>query len=71
MTSSRDRILNKLRTARQPFPDAPPRPRQYKPVTQLDDESIDALIERFSDEMRQLNGEAFVCEGNEATCDWV
>lgn len=71
MTSSRDQILNKLRAARQPFPDAPSRPRQYKPVTQLDDESLDALIERFSDEMRQLKGESFVCEGNEAACDQV
>ena len=71
MPSSRDAILNKLRTARQPFPDAPPRPRQYIPVTRLDDDSLDALIERFVEETTLLKGEAFVCEGSEAACDQV
>ena len=71
MTTSRESILNKLRAARQPFPDAPPRPRQYVPVTRLDDTSTDALIERFAEETRLLQGEAFVCEGDEAACDQV
>jgi L-lactate dehydrogenase complex protein LldG len=71
MTTSRENILNKLRAARQPFPDAPPRPRQYTPVTRLDDSSPGALIERFAEEMRLLQGEAFVCQGDEAACDQV
>lgn len=71
MTTSREKILNKLRSARQPFPDAPPRPKVYQPVTVLDDTSPDALIERFVEETRLLHGEAFVCEGDDAACDQV
>ncbi len=71
MTTSREKILNKLRSARQPFPDAPPRPKEYRPVTVLDDTSPDALIERFIEETELLMGEAFVCEGDNAACDQV
>lgn len=68
MTSSRDKILNKLRAARQPFPDAPPRPKDYLPVTQMHDFSPDALVERFVEEIVLLKGEAFPVEGEEAAC---
>ena len=60
MTTSCDKILNKLRAARQPFPDAPPRPKSYMPVTRLEDESPGALLERFTAELERLNGEVFV-----------
>ncbi len=69
--SSRDQILNKLRAARQPFEDAPPRPAKYLDVTLLDDTSRDALIERFSAELTRLMGEPFIVEGDEAACDCV
>jgi L-lactate utilization protein LutC len=68
MTNSRDKILSKLRAARQPFPDAPPRPTEYLPVTRMSDFSPDALVERFVQEITLLKGEAFVVEGEEAAC---
>jgi L-lactate dehydrogenase complex protein LldG len=68
MTTSRDKILNKLRAARQPFPDAPPRPKTYLPVTQVDNLTPDALLQRFMDEIVLLKGEAFAVEGEEAAC---
>ncbi len=69
MTTSRDKILNKLRAARQPFPDAPPRPKAYMPVTKLDDDSPAALLERFTAELVRLNGEVFVVEDDAAARD--
>lgn len=66
MTTSRDKILNKLRAARQPFPDAPPRPKSYMPVTRLEDESPGALLERFTAELERLNGEVFVVDEDAA-----
>jgi L-lactate dehydrogenase complex protein LldG len=63
--SSRDSILNKLRAARRPFPDAPPRPSQYLNVTIQDDESPDALLKRFTQELTALKGEVFAVEGDE------
>lgn len=68
--SSRDQILNKLRSARstgsaRPFDDAPPRPRQYLNVTVQEDESADALLERFTLELTQLKGEVFVVSGDD------
>jgi L-lactate dehydrogenase complex protein LldG len=71
MTTSRDKILNKLRAARQPFPDAPPRPKDYLPVTVLDDESPGALLERFTAELVRLNGEVFVVDDDAAARDCV
>ncbi len=68
MTTSRDKILNKLRAAKQPFPDAPPRPKNYLPVTQMVDFSPEALLERFVEEIVLLKGEAFPVEGEEAAC---
>lgn len=59
MTSSRDNILNKLRAASQPFPDAPPRPKAYLPVTDQDDLSPDGLLARFTLEMGRLQGQVF------------
>ena len=66
MTSSRDKILNKLRAAQQPFPDAPPRPKQYVPVTRLEDESLGALLARFREELERLDGEVFDVENDAA-----
>ena len=61
MTPSRDKILNKLRAARRPFPDAPPRPKHYAPVTDVDDDSPDALLGRFSEiadaDVRAVDGD--------------
>lgn len=53
--TSREQILRKLRAARAPFPDAPPRPRQYQPVTQLDDDRPAGLLARFIAEAERLD----------------
>ncbi len=63
--SSRDAILAKLRAARRPFEDAPPRPSDYLPVTVQDDLSPDALIERFSAELTRLMGSPMVVTGDD------
>lgn len=63
MPSSRDTILNKLRSARRPFADAPPRPASYLNVTVQDDESPDALLERFKTELTALKGEVYPVRG--------
>jgi L-lactate utilization protein LutC len=70
-TTSRDKILSKLRAARKPFPDAPPRPKAYVPVTRLDDDSPAALLERFTTELTRLNGEVFLAEDDTAARDRV
>lgn len=66
MTSSRDQILNKLRSARKPFPDAPPRPKTYQPVTTVEDTSPEALLVRFTAELERLTGEVFPVKGDAA-----
>lgn len=71
MISSRDKILNKLREARKPFPDAPPRPHHYLPVALVDDPSPEGLLKQFSQIIKELNAEIFVVEGDEAACDKV
>jgi L-lactate dehydrogenase complex protein LldG len=63
--SSRDNILNKLRGVHRPFDDAPPRPKNYLNVTVQDDESPDALLERFSKELGALTGEVYSVTGDE------
>lgn len=63
MSSSRETILNKLRSARRPFADAPPRPATYLNVTVQDDESPGALLERFKTELTALSGEVFPVRG--------
>ena len=68
MTSSRERILNKLRAAQQPFPDAPPRPKAYVPVTRLDEDTPAALRKRFTAELERLNGEVFVVRRDDTAC---
>ena len=65
MISSREQILNKLRAARQPFPDAPPRPKQYMPVAPLDDTTPDGLLKRFSFELDRVMGQVFPVDGDE------
>lgn len=64
--TSREAILSKLRAARAPFPGAPPRPANYLPVTSLESTEPDALLERFTDELTQLNGEVYPVDGEEA-----
>lgn len=71
MTSSRDNILNKLREAQKPFPDAPPRPQDYLPVALLDDVSPDSLLGQFSRIMEELKGSVFVVKGDAAARDKV
>lgn len=66
MTTSRDRILNKLRTARRPFPDAAPRPQTFEPVTVVDDSSPEALYALFDQRMTAMNGQTFRVDGDEA-----
>lgn len=66
MSTSRDHILKKLRAARKPFPDAPPRPQPYRPVAPLDDQSSEGLLERFGREITNLLGEIVIVEGDEA-----
>jgi L-lactate dehydrogenase complex protein LldG len=67
MPSSRDTILDKLRGARRPFADAPPRPHSYLNVTAQDDETPDALLERFTKELAALSGEVHTARGPAAT----
>jgi L-lactate dehydrogenase complex protein LldG len=63
MSTSRDTILNKLRSGRRPFADAPPRPKSYLNVTVQEDESPGALLERFKTELTALSGEVFPVRG--------
>ncbi len=65
MSSSRETILAKLRAARRPFPDAPPRPQNYLHVTVQADESPAALLDRFSRELANLHGEAIPVTGDD------
>jgi L-lactate dehydrogenase complex protein LldG len=71
MPSSRDRILNKLRAARKGEIEAPSRPKDYLPVTVIDDTSPDGLLARFTEEMETLKGQVFVVEGDGAACEKV
>lgn len=66
MTNSRDAILNKLRSTRPPFEDAPPKPATYHPVTVIEETTPGALLERFKHELFTLKGECFPVEGDEA-----
>ena len=65
MSSSRETILNKLRSSRRPFQDAPPRPREYLNVTLQDDESPEALLERFTKELRIYTGDVYAVNGDD------
>jgi L-lactate utilization protein LutC len=66
MRSTRDQVLNKLRAARRPFPDADPRPRPYQPVTADAAADADALLERFRIELEALKAELYVVDGDDA-----
>lgn len=68
MASARDNILNRLRDARRPFPDAPPRPQQYLPVTAVEH---DALLERFTAELERLSGKVHAVEGDAGVIEMV
>jgi L-lactate dehydrogenase complex protein LldG len=61
--TSRDKILNKLRAARDPFPDLPETP-ERKTVTRLEDASPAALRARFIEEATALK-----CNVQEAASD--
>lgn len=69
--STRDDLLNKLRAARRPFENAPPRPKHYLPVTIQDDTTPDALLERFTREVTNLKGEVHTAEGDAAARECV
>jgi L-lactate dehydrogenase complex protein LldG len=69
--SSRERILNKLRSASQPVPDAPPRPAAYRPLSPVADTAPDALLARFTQELTALYGEVFPVTGQAAACEKV
>jgi L-lactate dehydrogenase complex protein LldG len=64
--SARNAILDKLRAARRPFPNAAPRPDDYTAVTVQDARDPDALLERFSRELAGLTGETFPVQGDAA-----
>ncbi|MEO8396928.1 MAG: LUD domain-containing protein [Chloroflexota bacterium] len=64
MSSSRDTILNKLRSSRRPFADAPPRPQKFLDVTLQDDLSSEALLARFTLELTKLTGEVYPVNGD-------
>lgn len=68
---SRDQILGKLRAARRPFADAPPRPQNYLPVTLQEDTSPAALLDRFTRELTALKGAVFPVTGEAAALDQV
>jgi L-lactate dehydrogenase complex protein LldG len=63
---SRNAILDKLRAARRPFPNAAPRPDDYTAVTVQEARDPDALLERFSRELSALTGETFPVQGDAA-----
>lgn len=71
MASSRDNILNRLRDARRPFPDAPPRPQRYIPVTPIDDTSPETLLARFAEELERLSGKVYPVEGDAGAIEAV
>jgi L-lactate dehydrogenase complex protein LldG len=71
MTASREQILNKLRAARRPFPDAPPRPQPYRPLADLTGASPEALLERFSEIVTALKGNVFVVKGDKGATEKV
>jgi L-lactate dehydrogenase complex protein LldG len=66
MTISREKILEKLRNTRRPFPAASPRPDTYQPITSLNSMSPEDMLARFTEELELLDGEVFVVEGDEA-----
>lgn len=63
---SRDIILNKLRAARRPFPDAPPKPRDYMPVTGIDAQSPDELLAVYQKVATAGLIQVHVVEGDDA-----
>jgi L-lactate dehydrogenase complex protein LldG len=69
MPTSRDLILDRLRAARRPFPDAAPRPSEFLPVTIVDDESPDGLLTRFEAEVIRLNGEVYPVDDDAAAAE--
>src|SRR5690554_5573507 len=71
MATARDNILNRLRAARRPFPDAPPRPGQYIPVTQMDDTTPAALVARFTAELERLRVTVLVAQGDSGVIEAV
>ncbi|HRE46888.1 MAG TPA: LUD domain-containing protein [Aggregatilineales bacterium] len=61
MTDSRTQILARLRQHRTPFPDAPPPPERYLPVSVIDVTNEEALIARFTTEVDALKGTVTLC----------
>ncbi|MBE2194353.1 MAG: lactate utilization protein [Anaerolinea sp.] len=70
-TSSRERILSRLRGSPAPFPDAPNAPQPYLSVTNLPDTSPEALLTRFQHEWEALKGEITITPTPEAAIQTV
>lgn len=70
-TSSRERILGRLRAAHAPFPDSPDTPQPYLGVTHLPDTSPEALLARFQQEWKALKGEISIVSTPEAAIQTV
>ncbi len=66
MSNSREIILNKLRAAQRPFPDAPPRPKTYLPVTQIEDTSPKALFDLLNKRLGEMSAQAYLVDGDAA-----
>ncbi len=64
MSNSREIILNKLRAARRPFPDALPRPQAYLPVMPVEDTRPEALFALFSKRLNEMSARTFLVEGD-------
>ena len=69
MSEARAQILERLRSARDGLPSAPPRPMHYQPVMQVEDDSPAALLARFSVELERLEGEVFVAADEAAALE--
>lgn len=62
---ARSAILNRLRASRRPFADAAPRPSAYLDVTMQDEVDPDALLERFTRELKNLFGEVYPVDSDD------
>ena len=69
MSEARTQILERLRSARDGLPPAPPRPEHYQAVMQVEDDSPAALLARFTVELERLAGEVFVAADEAAALE--
>lgn len=69
--NSRQKILDKLRTAQVPFSDAPAAPEPYCPVVPLEDVSPAALLQRFTEEAEKLSSKVYLPADEAAACEQI